>query len=95
MLHRLGRGPASVTELANPFAMALPSFLKHLRVLERTGCIATQKRGRVRVCTLRPDALAAPQRWLVAQQAAWEARTDRLERLVTRVDADAAPRSRR
>lgn len=79
---RLTRGPASVGELAAPFDMALPSFLKHIRVLERSGWLATEKRGRVRQCTLRPDALGVPQRWLAAQQQVWEARTDRLERFV-------------
>lgn len=83
MLARLSRGPASVSELAEPFDMALPSFLKHVWLLESSGCIATEKRGRVRQCSLRPETLAVPQRWLLAQQRVWEERTDRLERFVT------------
>lgn len=83
VLARLSLGPASVGELAAPFAMALPSFLKHIRVLERSGCIRTDKRGRIRQCALRADAFAVPQRWLIAQQRVWEDRTDRLAHLVT------------
>lgn len=82
VVERLGRGPASVTELAEPFDMALPSFLKHVRLLERSGCISTEKRGRVRHCELRPEAFGGPQRWLVAQAREWERRTDRLERFL-------------
>lgn len=83
VLARLSRGPATVSELAEPFDMALPSFLKHLRLLERSGCIETEKQGRIRRCALTPKALAAPKRWLHDQQRSWEERTDRLERFVT------------
>jgi DNA-binding transcriptional ArsR family regulator len=79
---RLGRGPATVTELARPFEMALPSFLKHVRVLEKTGLIRTRKVGRVRTCSIRTDRLAQLQSWLADQRTVWEARTDRLERFV-------------
>ncbi|MYZ50461.1 ArsR/SmtB family transcription factor [Propylenella binzhouense] len=84
VLARLGEGPASVSELARPFDMALPSFLKHVRLLEATGFIRTRKAGRVRTATLRPEAFAAAEGWLAAQRALWEARTDRLELFVTR-----------
>ena len=78
VIRRLGDGPASVTELAAPFAMALPSFLKHLGMLERCGLVASRKQGRIRTCRLRPRQLAAAESWIARQRAVWEARTDRL-----------------
>jgi DNA-binding transcriptional ArsR family regulator len=83
LLARLGGGPASVTELAKPFDMALPSFMKHVRVLEETGWIETRKVGRVRTCTIERKPFADVQAWLSDQRALWEGRTDRLERFVT------------
>ena len=83
VLRRLGKGPASVSELAKPFGMALPSFLKHVRVLEESGWIQTRKAGRVRTCTIEKKPIAAVEAWLAAQRALWEGRTDRMERFVT------------
>jgi DNA-binding transcriptional ArsR family regulator len=79
ILARLAHGPASVTELAAPFGMALPSFLQHLRRLEEGGLIATEKRGRLRICTLRTGTLAPARTWLEEQRLLWEGRHDRLE----------------
>lgn len=78
----LGRGPAPVSTLAAPFAMALPSFLKHLSVLERSGLVRSSKSGRVRTCELQPAGLAQAERWLVEQRALWEARSDRMTAFV-------------
>ncbi len=86
VLGRLGLGPASISDLAQPFDMALPSFLKHIRQLEGAGLICTSKAGRVRTCTVAPERFAAIATWLDAQQALWDARTDRLESFVTRTD---------
>ncbi|TCL75551.1 ArsR family transcriptional regulator [Rhizobium sp. BK251] len=83
VIGRLGRGPASITDLARPFEMALPSFMKHIHVLEETGLIETRKQGRVRTCTLEKKRFALVEGWLSAQRAIWEARTDRLEAFVT------------
>jgi len=83
VLGRLGKGPASITELARPFDMALPSFMKHIHVLEETGWIQTRKEGRVRTCAIQKKPFAAVQAWLSGQRAVWEARTDRLELFVT------------
>ena len=80
---RLGRGPASVGELAAPFDMALPSFMKHIRMLEESGLIRTNKTGRVRTCEIDRLRLAAVDSWLAEQRAIWEGRTDRLEQFVT------------
>jgi len=82
VLGRLGRGPASVGELAKPFDMALPSFMKHIRLLEDSGLIRTRKRGRVRTCALEKKRFAIVEAWLSAQRAIWEGRTDRLEQFV-------------
>jgi DNA-binding transcriptional ArsR family regulator len=82
VLATLSRGPASVTDLARPFDMALPSFLKHVRLLESTGWIVTHKDGRVRTCRIRRDTLTRAQRWLHVQHGIWEARTNRLEDFV-------------
>jgi DNA-binding transcriptional ArsR family regulator len=74
----LGSGPASVSALAAPFEMALPSLMKHLAVLERSGVIHSNKVGRVRTCELRPKALSPAEQWMAGQRATWEARADRL-----------------
>lgn len=58
-----------------------------MRVLEASGCIRTEKRGRVRMCTLERASLAAVDSWLAEERAVWEGRTDRLEEFVTRVSA--------
>jgi DNA-binding transcriptional ArsR family regulator len=82
VIGRLGQGPASVGELAEPFAMALPSFMKHIHSLEGAGLIRTRKDGRVRTCAIEPSALATATGWLAEQRALWEARTDRLEQFI-------------
>lgn len=84
VVHRLGRGPTSVGDLARDAPMTLPSFLKHVRVLEATGLIRTAKSGRVRTCELNRERLDLVDDWLAAQRRIWADRTDRLERFVTR-----------
>lgn len=81
----LGRGPESVSTLAAPFGMALPSFMKHLSVLERSGVIRSSKIGRVRTCELVPRGLTQAQRWLAEQRETWEARSDRMTRFVEKL----------
>ena len=78
VVSRLVKGPAAVTELASPFAMALPSFMKHLRVLENDGLIRSEKIGRVRTCRIDAERLAAAESWLVEQHEIWRSRADRL-----------------
>ena len=78
MLDRLSRGPASVGELAAPLSMALPSVMQHLRLLERSGLIASHKTGRVRTCHLRPQALSEAERWIRSRRAQWDRQLDRL-----------------
>jgi DNA-binding transcriptional ArsR family regulator len=83
VLSRLGTGPATVSELARPFDMALPSFMKHIRLLEKSGWVRTRKVGRVRTCTIDETSFAAVDGWLAAQRGLWEGRADRLENFVT------------
>ncbi|MEQ1505824.1 MAG: metalloregulator ArsR/SmtB family transcription factor [Myxococcota bacterium] len=86
VIARLGLGPTSVGDLAVGSSLALPTFVQHLRVLERAGLVRSQKRGRVRTYTLCPAALVEAEGWLVEQRARWEARLDRLDALLTRED---------
>jgi DNA-binding transcriptional ArsR family regulator len=72
ILSRLGKGPASVGELAAPFDMALTSFMKHLRVLERAGWITSAKRGRVRTCAIDTARFAEVGAWLYGHRGLWE-----------------------
>jgi len=79
VLARLGRGPAAVSELAEPFDMALPSFMQHLQVLEQSGLVHSRKEGRVRTCRLQPQPLKKAERWLAEQRALWERRLAQLD----------------
>jgi DNA-binding transcriptional ArsR family regulator len=79
VLERLTRGPAAVSELAQPFKMALSSFVQHLGVLEDCGLVRSKKQGRVRTYTLVPQPLTAAEHWLSAQRAVWERRLDSLD----------------
>ncbi len=79
VLSRLARGSASVSELAGPHDMALPSFLGHLQKLETAGRMTSTKRGRTRVCALAPQAMTPAQDWLSAQRDLWNGRLDRLD----------------
>lgn len=83
VLARLGSGPASISDLARPFDMALPSFMKHIHFLEGSGLIRTEKQGRVRTCTIQKAQFAAIEAWMSEQRALWQGRTDRLEQFVT------------
>ena len=91
VLGRLRGGPASVGELAQPFDMALPSFMQHIRVLESSGWIRTRKVGRVRICTIEKAPIVAIESWLAEQRDIWEARTDRLEAFVTAATTESTP----
>lgn len=91
---RLGKGPATVSELAEPFEMALPSFMQHLRVLEESGLVHSRKRGRVRTVRIRPANLRRAAQWLVEQRGVWQDRLDQLDaHLATMKEADDRPPS--
>src|SRR3569832_2122215 len=82
VVERLNRSPASVSELAEPFGMALPSFVEHLKVLEGCGLVRSQKAGRVRTYSLSPEPLKLAENWLAEQRALWERRLDQLDAYV-------------
>jgi DNA-binding transcriptional ArsR family regulator len=79
VLERLSRSPASVSELAKPFDMALPSFVEHLRILEGYGLVRSAKSGRVRTYQLVPARMRAAEDWLAAQRTFWTTRLDQLD----------------
>lgn len=81
VIERLAQGPASVGELHAPHDIALPTFLRHLKVLEGSGLVRSHKAGRVRVVQVEAAPLAAAEDWLARQRHLWEARTDRLQAL--------------
>ncbi len=79
VLERLSRSPASVSELARPFDMALPSFVQHMSILEDCGLVQSRKSGRVRTYQLVPKRLKLAEDWMVRQRALWEQRLDQLD----------------
>ncbi len=82
VLELLTRGPATVSELAAPFDMRLPSFVQHLGILERSRLVKSRKAGRVRTYELSPERLGVAEGWLTARRREWEQRLDRLDRYV-------------
>ena len=83
LLESLGRGPATVTELAEPFEMSLTAIKKHLRVLEEAGLVTTQKIGRSRHCQLGTERLDDVMSWVTFYQRLWERRLDGLDAYFT------------
>jgi DNA-binding transcriptional ArsR family regulator len=82
VLERLSVGPATVSELAGPFDMQLPSFVQHLSVLERSRLVRSKKRGRVRTYEIVPERLKVVDDWLAARRRLWEARLDEFDQYV-------------
>src|SRR5919197_6496711 len=78
IVERLSAGPASVSELARPLPMSLPAVTQHLRVLEDSGLVSSEKVGRVRTCRIEPNALRPVERWISERRATWERRLDHL-----------------
>lgn len=87
VIAQLSRSPASMSELARPFRMALPSFAQHLAVLEKCGVVQSRKDGRVRRYRLVPQPLSVAEDWIVAQRAIWEQRLDQLEEYIATMKA--------
>lgn len=79
VLEQLSRGPTTVTKLAEPFKMALPSFVQHLQVLEHSGLVQSTKKGRVRTCELAPKSLNNAEHWMASQRAIWQKRLDQFD----------------
>ena len=82
VLAQLAIAPQSVSTLAAPFHMALPSFMQHLRVLQDCGLIRSEKAGRTRICHLEPAMLDATAQWITAQTDIWTARMDRMDNYI-------------
>lgn len=82
VVERLNRSPASVSELAQPFEMALPSFIEHLKVLEGCGLVRSEKIGRIRTYQLAPEPLQLAENWLAEQRTLWERRLDQFDAYV-------------
>jgi DNA-binding transcriptional ArsR family regulator len=98
MVERLSRGPASVSELAQPFDMSLPAVVQHLQVLESSGLVRSEKVGRVRTCRIEPAALHTAEQWIVERRTSWERRLDRLGDFLRETDpgsSSRAPRKKR
>jgi DNA-binding transcriptional ArsR family regulator len=85
VLQQLSAGPATVSELAAPFDMRLPSFVQHLSVLEQSRLVKSKKRGRVRTYEIAPERLKVAEDWLVEQRRLWEARFDRFDQYVNQL----------
>jgi len=83
VVERLSIGPAGATELARPFAMALPSFLQHLDVLEHAGIVSSHKAGRTRIYQLTVNPLTEAGAWLSTHRSHWHRRLDQLDELLT------------
>jgi DNA-binding transcriptional ArsR family regulator len=79
MLSRLSRGPASVSELARPLSISLPAVLQHLKAMEQSGLVRSEKKGRVRTVRLDAQTLAAAESWIAERRSEWEAQLDRFE----------------
>ena len=78
MIERLGRSPASVSELAQPATISLAAIVQHVQILEACGLVRTEKVGRTRTCRINAAALTAAERWLEARRNEWSGHLDRL-----------------
>ena len=82
VLERLSVGPATVSELAAPFDMKLPSFVQHLSVLEQSRLVKSKKRGRVRTYEIAPERFKVVEDWVTSRRRLWEARLDQFDQYV-------------
>ena len=90
ILERLGRGEASITDLASKFEMTLTGVQKHVQILEQAGLLTTRKVGRVRSCKLGPRGLDSASSWIDAYQKMFEERYDHLEAFLERTKGNEA-----
>src|SRR6266478_3724222 len=82
IVERLSRGPASVSDLAEPFDMTLAAVVQHLQVLEESGLVRSEKVGRVRTCQIEPKGFALVEKWITDRRTLWQRRFDRLGALL-------------
>jgi DNA-binding transcriptional ArsR family regulator len=86
LVEKLSEGPVSVSRLAKPLSITLAAVVQHLQVLEKSGLVRTEKRGRVRTCRMEPKGLTVAERWINDRRSLWEKRLDRLGTLLTEPD---------
>lgn len=86
VIERLANGRATVSELAAPHTMAMPTFLRHIKVLEEAGLVRSVKKGRVRTCHMQAAVMNEMQGWLAWQREVWEGRLDRLQNLAEDIE---------
>lgn len=88
VVQRLSKGAATVSELAAPFNMALPSFVQHISVLEKSSLITTRKSGRVRICSLHHANFAAAEKWFEDLRTQWASRYENLDTLLKAMNGE-------
>jgi DNA-binding transcriptional ArsR family regulator len=93
MIERLGRAPATVSELAEPAAMSLAAIVQHVQILEASGLVRTEKVGRTRTCRINTAALASAERWLETRRSEWNTRLEHLGEYLERT-AESAPQKK-
>ena len=93
MVERLSAGPATVSQLAEPLPMSVSAVMQHLKILEASGLVATEKVGRVRTCRVEPQALSAAERWINDRRRSVERSLDRLGAFLDETKPEEEPRS--
>jgi DNA-binding transcriptional ArsR family regulator len=88
ILHQLGRGRATVSELAEQFGMTLTGIKKHIQLLEQAELVVTEKRGRTRYCELSANSLDRERAWIDAYRVMVNDRMDRLEQFLNRTEKE-------
>jgi len=91
VVRRLARGPGATSELAEPFEMALPSFVQHMGVLAEAGLVESEKEGRTRLWQLTPGRLRDAEGWMAQQRRLWELRLDQLDRYLLHLEDQENP----
>ena len=82
IMERLSEGPISVSRLAAPLAITLAAVVQHLKILEESGLVHTEKAGRVRTCRMEPNGLSTVEQWIADRRSMWERRLDALGRFL-------------
>jgi DNA-binding transcriptional ArsR family regulator len=95
IVERLSRGNASVSQIAEPFAMSLAAVVQHVQVLEECGLVHTRKVGRVRNCRVDLEALRKAERWIAQRRSVWERRLDRLGTVLAELEEPSVERKKR
>ena len=95
IIDRLARGPARISDVAQPFSISLTGFCKHVRVLERAGLVRRTRRGRNNTLELAPQPLRDVAQWLLKYEQFWNSRLDRLQQFFAQQNQKAQKIKRR